>query len=165
MRDDTMNQDPMHVRRAGVEDAPYIARHRARMFHEMGRLAEDAVAGFTDAAHPYLEELLANGTYHGWLTTRSDGSIIGGAGVQLRPLLPRPEALLGPEAIVLNVYVEPAFRRRGVARTLLEALLAWCREQAIQRIVLHATAAGKPLYESLGFVVIEEMIYRPDGDC
>ena len=34
----------VHLRTAGVADAQHIARHRARMFHEMGQLPVDAVS-------------------------------------------------------------------------------------------------------------------------
>ena len=90
-------------------------------------------------------------------------TVIGGAGVQLRPILPRPpedgagDLVLGPEAIVLNVYVEPAWRRRGVARALMRALLDDLAARGVRRIVLHASPDGRRLYERLGFAPTNEM--------
>jgi ribosomal protein S18 acetylase RimI-like enzyme len=64
---------------------------------------------------------------------------------------------LGPEAIVLNVYVEPAWRRRGVADALMRAVLDALAARGIQRVVLHASDEGRRLYERLGFVPTNEM--------
>jgi ribosomal protein S18 acetylase RimI-like enzyme len=87
---------------------------------------------------------------------------IGGAGVQLRRILPRPGSAadsleLGPEANVLNVYVEPEWRRRGVGEALMQSVLAALAERKVRRVVLHASHQGRRLYQRLGFVASNEM--------
>ena len=94
----------------------------------------------------------------------NDSEIIAGAGLQLRELLPRPDAarerlVHGPQALVLNVYTERAWRRRGVADALMRELLRWCRGNGIESVVLHASGEGRPLYEKLGFSPTNEMRY------
>jgi GNAT superfamily N-acetyltransferase len=87
-------------------------------------------------------------------------NVIGGAGVQLRRVLPFPEGAgvaEGRQAIVINVYTEPAWRRRGVARSLMEAILTWARAADLESLVLHASAEGRGLYQQLGFVDTNEM--------
>ena len=42
-------------------------------------------------------------------------------------------------------------------------VLAWTRDQAITSSVLHASDAGRPLYEALGFVPTNEMRYAGGG--
>ena len=78
-----------------------------------------------------------------------------------RPLAATNELELGPEAIVLNVYVEPAWRRRGVAEAMMRALLNAPAVRSIRRIVLHASPDGRRLYERLGFVPTNEMRLSP----
>ncbi len=58
---------------------------------------------------------------------------------------------------ILNIFTEPEFRRRGLARRLMETVLAWCRANRIDHIVLHASNDGRPLYESMGFQPSNEM--------
>jgi GNAT superfamily N-acetyltransferase len=55
------------------------------------------------------------------------------------------------------VYIEPAFRRRGIACRLTQTIISWCREQGFQWIYLHASEQGRPLYEALGFEPSSEM--------
>jgi GNAT superfamily N-acetyltransferase len=49
------------------------------------------------------------------------------------------------------VLVLPEYRRRGIARALLEHCLAYCRERRVACIKLDATEMGRPLYAALGF--------------
>ena len=146
------------VRQAIASDLPLIAHHRAAMFRDMGKLAPHQEEAVRAATASYLRDALETGEYIGWVAEATGtSSVIGGAGAQIRPILPRPgsdsqELELGPEAIVLNVYVEPAWRRRGIADALMRAVLDGLAERGIRRIVLHASDDGRRLYERLGFV-------------
>jgi GNAT superfamily N-acetyltransferase len=128
------------------------------MFLEAKGWPEERGVDLLAALPPFLERALAAGTYRGWLLTTPEGAVVAGAGVQVRELIPRLEVLQGPEALVVNVFVEPPYRRRGLARRLMVAILDWCGAAGIGRIVLHPTAAARPLYESLGFAASDELI-------
>lgn len=152
------------VRAASILDIPLLARHRAAMFRDMGTLAAGSEEALVRATETYLRDAMPRNEYLAWVaqTAAVPPEIIGGAGVQLRPLLPRPgigseELELGPEATVLNVYVEPPWRRCGVAERLLQTVLTALAERRIRRIVLHASADGRRLYERLGFAPTNEM--------
>jgi len=152
------------IRPAEPSDIPVLARHRAGMFRDMGQLAAHLSDSLERATASFLEVAMARGEYLAWVAEGGSAapSIVGGAGVQLRPILPRPrpgteDLELGPEAIVLNVYVEPAWRRRGVGEALMHAVLDALAVRGIRRVVLHASPDGRRLYERLGFVITNEM--------
>jgi GNAT superfamily N-acetyltransferase len=65
-----------------------------------------------------------------------------------------------PIATLSGIYVRPEFRRRGLARALTKAAIEWCGERGCSVIRLVASDAGRPLYESLGFVPGAEMRLR-----
>jgi len=165
---DTMTPPTFAVRQAGAADIPVLAQHRAAMFRDMGKLPSSLEEPLEQATASFLREAMPRGEYLAWVAEdhETPPSTIGGAGVQLRPILPRPRdgadgLELGPEAIVLNVYVEPAWRRRGVADALMRAALQTLTERGIRRIVLHASADGRRLYERLGFMPTNEMRLDP----
>lgn len=117
-------------------------------------------------AQLWTERALATGEYLGWLATPKDQPevIAGGAGVQLRQVPPHPfrparEAVVakGKHAIVLNVFTEPEWRRRGLAKLLMEEILRWARTERIDQLVLHASDEARRLYEKMGFVATSEM--------
>ena len=145
------------VRLATAADAAIVAHHRVAMFRDMGVLgAVDAVA-LERASQCYLARALADGEYRGWLI-EVDGAVVAGGGLVLRPLLPRPGYNEGgSEAYVLNVYTDGGHRRRGLARRLMEVILAWCEETQVSRVSLHASDDGRPLYVALGFTATNEM--------
>jgi GNAT superfamily N-acetyltransferase len=161
-----MNASPsFRLRPAVPNDAPVLAKHRVEMFRDMGRIADEGTAAELRAAsESMLGEWIASGTYVGWLAEplARPGLVVGGAGVQLRTMLPRPSRtgpgiINGPEAYVLNVFVERAWRRRGVAAQLMEVVVSYTRERRLRLVTLHASDDGRPLYEKLGFVATNEM--------
>lgn len=50
------------------------------------------------------------------------------------------------------MLVDPAYRRQGIATTLMRRALAVLTMDGVQCIKLDATPLGKPVYEQLGFV-------------
>jgi ribosomal protein S18 acetylase RimI-like enzyme len=159
--------DSYRIRAATPDDAHLLACQRVAMFRDMGRTVPGIEGGLLAASQEYLERALRVGEYVAWVAEDDGGMPIAGAGVQFRPLLPRTDPtgqtlLVGREGLILNVYVEPAQRRRGIARALMQTLLAWAPGAGIVRLVLHASDDGRPLYESLGFKAGNEMLYpRP----
>ena len=156
------------VRPADATDIPVLAHHRAAMFRDMGQLAAHLEAPLEQATAAWLREALPRGEYLAWVAEEkgTPGQVFGGAGVQLRPILPRPrpgvdDLELGPEAIVLNVYIEPAWRRQGAADALMRALLSALAARGILRFVLHASSEVRRLYKRLGFLPTNEMRLTP----
>ena len=153
----------LSIRRATAADAGVLARHRADMFRDMGQLSDDLRDTLVEAARAYFAAAIPDGRYVAWLAD-AGGEIVGGAGLQLRELLPRPapgssRLVRGPQGLIMNVFTERAWRRRGVAAALLRELLGWCRASGVESVVLHASADGRPLYEKLGFTPTNEMRY------
>ncbi len=61
------------------------------------------------------------------------------------------------ETDMMNVAVSPAYRRRGIARELIQALLRELARQGSHRLTLEVRASNVParaLYESLGFAQV-----------
>lgn len=151
------------LRQATVADADIIARHRALMFEEMHELAPERADELRQKTSRYLRDALPRGEYVGWLVVPAEApdTVVAGAGAQVRNTLPHPrepvDAPHGRQAIVLNVYTDPAWRGRGVAELLMRQVMAWAGESGMHTLVLHASDAGRPLYERLGFVATNEM--------
>jgi GNAT superfamily N-acetyltransferase len=155
------------IRLATPDDVDAIAEHRARMFDEMGEVPPDAFEILRAKSRERLHDLLNRGEYIGWLAipAQRPDLIAGGAGVQLRQVLPHPLSRTnegnriaeGRHAIIINVFTEPQWRRQGVALLLLQRIIDWARAERLDRLVLHASKSGRSLYERLGFVPTNEM--------
>lgn len=60
--------------------------------------------------------------------------------------------VFGSTATIALVLVDPIFRRRGVARALMQHTLAQLDAQGVRTVRLQATPLGEPLYRRFGFV-------------
>lgn len=155
------------IRPAMVSDAAVIARHRAAMFRDMGEVPTDDLGSqLLNASTSALDALLREGSYVGFLAIGTDQAIIGGAGAHVRPQLPRISSngtyvATRPVPLLVNVYTEPQWRRRGIARELVTTLMRWAAEGGVDQVVLHASDAGRALYASLGFAATNEMRWFP----
>jgi len=134
----------------------------------MGRVSGDAFETLRAKARTRLEEWLTSGDYVGWLATPADQSelVVGGAGVQLQRILPRPvdDVTIGEgrQGTIVNVFTEPEWRRRGIAGLLMQEIINWSKTEKIDRLILHASDDGRPVYEKLGFKESNEMRFASD---
>lgn len=137
------------MRPATLADADVLVRHRIGMFTDMGLKLD---TGRLEAAfRAWLAEQMPTGTYRGWLVETGDGQIVGGGGITILPWPPGPSYAGDRLAFVYNVYVDAAHRRRGLARTIMDAIHDFCREAGITSVALNASRDGLPLYESMGY--------------
>jgi GNAT superfamily N-acetyltransferase len=142
----------MHIRPATAGDLETIIGHRVAMFRDIG-YSEEVLARVEIVSQDLLRPALEDGSYYSLLAEIEDNGVVGGAGVLI---LPWP-GYQSRRAWIQNVYVLPAFRRRGIAREMMQRLLAWCRAEGLDSVSLHASDEGYPLYVELGFVPTNEM--------
>ena len=153
-------QPDYKIRLATIDDAAIIARHRAAMFFDMRYIDEQQAQDVEINSLPMLREMLVSGEYRGWLV-EFEGQIVAGGGMILRRLLPRLGCFSGgQEAYILNMFTEREHRRKNLARDLMQVMIEWCQENKMGRVSLHASDAGRPLYESLGFGTTNEMMLK-----
>jgi len=156
----------VHVRRATVADIPALVHHRVSMYRDMGDISPSDEARLSDATTDYFRSALDSGEYLAWLAVTSGApeQVVAGAGLIVRPMIPRPGVAGGVEvreAQVVNVYTEPEWRRRGLAALVMQHLLDFTRANHLRRVSLHASDEGRPLYASLGFAPTNEMRLAP----
>ena len=148
---------PYKFRDAGTGDIDTIMRHRRLMFTDMGYPADRFMDDALSASRDMFSAWMADGRFRAWMVETGDGEIVGGGGVLVTPHLPSPRDTNPLRPLIVNVYTAPAHRRRGIARTLMEIMLDWCRERGFGSVTLYASTEGKPLYESAGFIPTNEM--------
>lgn len=149
----------MEVRPVNEGDLDLICRHREAMFLEAGRDAA-TLQTMTEHFRTWLQPRLRNGTYFGFVLGEH-GAPVAGIGLMVIDWPPHP---LHPEqdvrGYVLNVYVEPAARRRGLARELMRLADAEFVRRGVQYAILHSTDQGRSLYHDLGWKGTTEMAKR-----
>src|ERR1022692_1016876 len=159
MSDGPERSPTLHIRIATLDDIPEILRQRRRMYEDMNYSDADALTGMVSVSAEYLAKALSNGSFRAWLASAEDRVVAGGA-IVISPWPAHPYDQECRRATILNVYTHPEYRRRGIARTLMQTMIDWCRREGFVRVSLHASKDGRSLYESLGFEIGNEMVLK-----
>ena len=146
---------------ATVNDIPTLVKHRRGMFVDMALLKGDTLnaEGMESMDLTYASFVrahLIDGRLQAWIVTDGDRPAASGS-ILYTDWLPRPDGKQAVLAYVHSVYTEPVYRRLGLARQILNAMIAECRERGLPRLTLHASDEGRGLYDQLGFVPTNEM--------
>ena len=132
------------------------------MFAEIDGLDESLLSALERRSVSWTERMIRESKYYGWVATDADRLMrpVASAGLLILDWPPHP---FDPEGefrgYLLNVYVEPEYRRKKLASHLIELALAEARRRKIRVVALHSTEAGRRLYESNGFRRTNEMFY------
>ena len=145
------------IRPATTSDLDALVLHCRAMFSDMGYREEFALAAMSAKFKVWLLQRMEAGEYLAWLVIGPDDTVAAGAGLWLMDWPPHVVGRGPRRGNILNVYTSEKFRRRGLARELMLAALAWCRENDVDTIILHASDDGRGLYQSLGFAPTNEM--------
>jgi GNAT superfamily N-acetyltransferase len=138
------------VRTAGPDDTAEVIRLAQVMFDALG--IEGGNLMWPEQADLRFRRGLADGTVAAFVVDAPDvpGTLIASAAVSITHRLPTPRGN-GRTAYVQWVATDPGWRRQGLARRLMEALIEWVRGQGVGIVDLHASPEGIPLYTELGF--------------
>jgi GNAT superfamily N-acetyltransferase len=144
------------IRPATPADIPEILRQRRGMYEDMDYKDPATLSAMVDISAEYLAKALPDGTFRAWLAEAAN-RVLGGGAIIISPWPAHPYDLECRRATILNVYTYPQYRRQGIARQIMQTMIAWCKHENFARITLHASPDGRHLYESLGFEASNEM--------
>jgi GNAT superfamily N-acetyltransferase len=144
------------IREGTTADIPEIARQRRRMCEDMNHTDADVLTAMVNATTDYLKRAIPEGSFRSWLAC-DNGRVVAGGAVVISAWPAHAYDLECRRATILNVYTEPEYRWRGIARRIMEDMIAWCKQEGFARVSLHASNQGRHLYESLGFEDSNEM--------
>lgn len=152
-----MAQDTLTTRAVTLDDIDVIVQHRRAMFEDMGYSDTAALDAMDERYRVWVRDKIERDVYLGWFVLDESGTVAAGVGVWLQEWQPVPFDPSGLRGYVLNVYTAPHYRRRGLARYLMRMLLDACKGQGINSLYLHSSDEARHLYETLGFVLTNEM--------
>ena len=146
------------IRESIPQEDSIIARHFYQLWLDNGIGAEQICANWLDITLQFIDRARQELVYQGFVA-EIDGEIIGSSGGQLfAGLYPQPFVSdYRKYGYIWNVYVETSYRRQGIGRKLAQATINYLNSLGCKRAILHASPFGKPLYESMGFNLSNEM--------
>jgi GNAT superfamily N-acetyltransferase len=168
---------------AVVSDIPLLAGHHRLMFEEMRAVEGDngpkdsccsgpdccvSFPSFMESSSPSpdfkqleavqrskLEEQLTDGSCVAWIGECQGDPIASGA-ISVIKTVPVPEDLSFEVGFLHSVYTIKSMRGQGIASTILDHLLDYCRKNGLKRVQLSASEAGRAIYGNKGFRQMDE---------
>lgn len=144
------------VRKATLKDLPVLKRHRRGMFEDMGRGSKAQLDAHDRAYVPWARKRLRDGSLIGFIASIK-GEVAASGCVWLREKQPSVVYPGGRVPYLLSMFTERDKRGIGAATAIVKAAMAWARKRKLPLMLLHASDAGRPIYERLGFKATNEM--------
>lgn len=138
------------IRPGSLDELDDLIVLRRSLFEAMGHEDTEALAQTDEACRTYFARQMPSGDFRVWVA-EAEGQLIASIGLVVHSVPPSPGNLTGRVGYIMNLVTDPSFRRRGIARALMEHVLDVLAAESVPIATLHATADGRPLYERLGF--------------
>jgi len=144
---------PVTLRQAIHADIPLLIKARFDFLRALGHpLSAEELPEASRLIENFLSEHL-NRDIFAWIGL--EGGTIATAGfLQVYQVMWQPKAPKGRFGRIINVLTWQEYRRQGLAREIIQALIQKARELNLSYIDLDASPEGQPLYESLGFGLV-----------
>ena len=145
------------IREATLEDLDLLVRHRRNMWEEISEFPEDELDLQDRTYRRWARERLASGRLIGFIIETGRGHIAASACLWLSPSQPRPGWRGSAVPYLMSMFTEREDRGKGHATRLVRKAVEWSRSHGYNMIVLHASGAGRRVYEREGFTPTTEM--------
>ena len=137
-------------KKAAKSDVDALVRLRLDyLAADFGELTAEQASHLRQTLPAYLERHLNEDLIA--LVAESDNRLVGTCWLLV---VHKPASIAfmhGRTGAIFNVFVDPGYRKRGIARTLMLNLIDEARLLGLDRLELRATAMGYDLYRSIGF--------------
>ncbi len=149
-------------KRATSEDIDILTKTRIEVLRAANQLSDDIdMSEVEKESYNYYQKALCDGSHIAYLVF--DGKrFVGAGGVSFFQVMPTYHNPSGNKAYIMNMYTNPAYRRRGIAAKSLDMLINVTKNKGITAISLEATDMGRPLYEKYGFIKMNDEMKLPE---
>ena len=139
----------MEIKKAEIKDLNIVVQMKLEMFTEVGSIAllQDNAE---EAIYETYKELYQAGKGCHYLMYEKD-RVIACGGAVIKEDVPFCFFKTPMYGYIIDVYCIPEKRRNGCASKIMEELITWLRNNGVHNIKLKPSAAGRHLYDKLGF--------------
>jgi GNAT superfamily N-acetyltransferase len=138
----------INIRQATIRDVDELVRLRCELWRAVQEPAP--TPELIEATRRFFETRLGRDDFV-TLVADLEGEIAAVGTVHFFERLPYAGNPSGREFYLLNLYTRPKYRRQGYAADLIRQFQDIARQCGARRIWLHASDAGRSVYERAGF--------------
>ncbi len=148
----------IYIREATIEEDSIVAEHFYQMWLDIGFPEDSIDSSWLNITLEYIDYARQKLYYRAYVA-EVDSKIVGSGSCQLfaglYPLI--LEEKYRKYGYIWGIYVEKAFRDRGIGKKLTAQTVDYLKSLGCTRAILNASPQGKPLYDRLGFLPSNQM--------
>jgi ribosomal protein S18 acetylase RimI-like enzyme len=148
----SMDLSTLTLRAGTPADDELIAQHFYAMWQDLGVSDDNLQPDWVAICLKFVDQARRNLRYQSFVA-EVEGAIAGSVSGQIfSGLYP---AVLAPHhrqyGYIWGLYVEPAYRRQGIATQLTQQMVTYLKSVGCTKVVLNAAPKARSLYATLGF--------------
>lgn len=141
-----------------ISDTEILLSWRMEVLRCVFSIPEDAdTAALEQVNRHYYERHLSDNSHIACIASIG-GEAAGCGGVCFQEEMPSPDNPYGRCAYLMNIYVRPGYRGKGVAHRIVRWLVGQALAQGTSKIYLETSDAARNLYAGFGFKYMKDMM-------
>ncbi|MCX6248020.1 MAG: GNAT family N-acetyltransferase [Bacteroidetes bacterium] len=145
-----IDKSKIKLRKAGISDVQTIIDSRIEFVREVNcGLTEETESRLRRSLGNYLRKSFRNNSFVSWFAEYNDQPVAF-SGMVIREQPGNFDLPNGKTGYILNMFTIQDFRNNGLGSLLFQKLIDEARKRKLDRIELHATSDGEPIYRKFG---------------
>jgi ribosomal protein S18 acetylase RimI-like enzyme len=146
-----IDRNKIKLRRASSADIGTIIEYRITFLSETyGAASPELESRLRKSLQEYLKRSIENDSFISWVA-EYENNPVGFSGMVIREQPGNFEIPEGRTGYILNMFTLKDFRNNGICKMLFQKLLDEAGFLNLEKIELHATIDGEPVYRAFGF--------------
>lgn len=142
----------INYRKLSKEDISLITDNRIAFLYELqGKPTPEKESALRKTLAGYFTKALHDDSFIG-IVAEAGKQVIGSGGMVIQEIPGHFKVPNGKLGYILNIYTLPEYRNQGIASDIVDLLVDEARRIQLDKVYLHASAAGIEIYRKKGFV-------------
>jgi predicted acetyltransferase len=146
-----IDRDKILFRKATIKDIDTLIDYRILFLNETyGNQTSEIISRLRETLRPYFIKSLQNNSFVSWIA-EYEKMPIGFGGMVIREQPGNFYIPNGRTGYILNMFTVKDFRKNGVCSSIIQRLIDESKQNGLDRLELHASEDGEPIYKQFGF--------------
>jgi GNAT superfamily N-acetyltransferase len=153
-----IDRNKITFKKATISDIETIIEYRIIFLREAQCIPGiDLEFSLRKSLRQYFTKSLENGSFISWIA-EYENKPVGFSGMVIREQPGNFEIPNGKTGYILNMFTIKEYRNNGIGSLLLQKLIDEAKLRNLDRIELHATQDGEPIYRQFGFIEPHDIV-------
>ncbi len=155
-----IDRTKISTRKATVNDIETLIEYRLIFLKETyGTPPPEKEVCLKKSLMDYFTRSMKNNSFISWIA-EYDNKSIGFSGMVIREQPGNFEIPNGRTGYILNMFTVKDFRKNGIGSMLFQKLIAEAKNKNLDKVELHATRDGEPIYRKSGFKEPHDKVFE-----